>query len=126
MSEARIEVSDLVVRYGGVVAVDGVSFTVGQGEHVTLLGPSGCGKTTTLRAIAGLEEPSAGTIRIEGRTMYSAAERRNVPSEKRGVWNSPLCTRHQASRTIGFEGHASRFGNWAGTCQGVDSCRAGS
>jgi len=85
VSEARIEISDLVVRYGGVLAVDGVSFTVGRGEHVTLLGPSGCGKTTTLRAIAGLEEPSSGAIRIDGRTMYSATERRNIPSEKRGV-----------------------------------------
>ena len=66
MSEARIEISDLTVHYGTVVAVDGVSLTVGQGEHVTLLGPSGCGKTTTLRAIAGLEEPSGGTIRIDG------------------------------------------------------------
>ena len=85
MSEARIAVSDLVVRYGDVPAVNGVSFTVGPGEHVTLLGPSGCGKTTTLRAIAGLEEPSGGSIRIAGTTVYSAAERRNVPAEKRGV-----------------------------------------
>jgi ABC-type Fe3+/spermidine/putrescine transport system ATPase subunit len=85
VSEARIEISNLVVRYGDVVAVDGVSLTVGQGEHVTLLGPSGCGKTTTLRAIAGLEEPSGGMIRIAGTTVYSAAERRNVPVEKRGV-----------------------------------------
>jgi ABC-type Fe3+/spermidine/putrescine transport system ATPase subunit len=80
-----IEVSGLTVRYGGVAAVDGVSFTVERGEHVTLLGPSGCGKTTTLRAIAGLEQPSAGAIRIDGRTVYSAAERANVPAEKRGV-----------------------------------------
>jgi ABC-type Fe3+/spermidine/putrescine transport system ATPase subunit len=85
MSEARIEVVDLVVRYGNVAAVDGVSFTVGRGEHVTLLGPSGCGKTTTLRAIAGLEEPSSGAIWIDGRGVYSSAERRNIPSEKRGV-----------------------------------------
>ncbi|MBV9551923.1 MAG: ABC transporter ATP-binding protein [Alphaproteobacteria bacterium] len=85
MSEARIEISNLVVRYGDVVAVDGVSLTVRQGEHVTLLGPSGCGKTTTLRAIAGLEEPSGGLIRIDGATVYSAAERRNVAAEKRGV-----------------------------------------
>jgi ABC-type Fe3+/spermidine/putrescine transport system ATPase subunit len=80
-----IEIEGLVVRYSGVAAVDGVSFTVERGEHVTLLGPSGCGKTTTLRAIAGLEQPSAGSIRIDGRTVYSAAERANVPAEKRGV-----------------------------------------
>ena len=85
-SEMRIEVGDLVVRYAGdVTAVNGVSFDVGRGEHVTLLGPSGCGKTTTLRAIAGLEPPSDGAIRIEGRTMYSSAERINVPAERRGV-----------------------------------------
>jgi len=83
--EGRIEVRDLVVRYGEVAAVDGVSFSVARGEHVTLLGPSGCGKTTTLRAIAGLETPSAGSIHIAGQTVYSAAERRNVPAEKRGI-----------------------------------------
>ncbi len=83
---ARIEVKNLEVRYaGGVLAVNGVSFTVGRGEHVTLLGPSGCGKTTTLRAIAGLEPPSAGSITVDGRTMYSAAERINIPAESRGV-----------------------------------------
>ena len=83
---ARIEVQDLVVRYAGdVVAVNGVSFTVGRSEHVTLLGPSGCGKTTTLRAIAGLEPPTGGAITIEGRTVYSAAQRINVPTEGRGV-----------------------------------------
>ena len=85
MSDPCIEIANLVVRYGDVVAVDGVSLSVAQGEHVTLLGPSGCGKTTTLRAIAGLEEPSGGTIRIDGTAVYSAAERRNVPAEKRGV-----------------------------------------
>ena len=83
---ARISVRDLVVRYAGnVVAVDGVSFDVGAAEHVTLLGPSGCGKTTTLRAIAGLEPPSAGAITIDGRKMYAAVERINVPAEARGV-----------------------------------------
>ncbi len=86
MSKAgRIDVRDLVVRYGDATAVGGVSFMVGRGEHVTLLGPSGCGKTTTLRAIAGLETPSGGSIRIGGQTVYSASERRNVPAEKRGI-----------------------------------------
>ena len=85
MSATRIEVKDLVIRYGEAVAVNGVSFTVDRGEHVTLLGPSGCGKTTTLRAIAGLEQPVTGSIRIDGQAMYDAAERRNVPTEQRGV-----------------------------------------
>src|SRR4051812_10040391 len=82
---ASIEIADLVVRYDDVPAVNGVGFTVAQGEHVTLLGPSGCGKTTTLRAIAGLEQPSGGLIRINNEIVYSAAARRNVPAEKRGV-----------------------------------------
>ena len=69
----RIDVKDLIVRYAGdVVAVNGVSFTVGKSEHVTLLGPSGCGKTTTLRAIAGLEPPSSGSIHIDSRAVYAA------------------------------------------------------
>jgi iron(III) transport system ATP-binding protein len=83
MARASIEVRDLVVRYGGVVAVRGVTFTVGAGEHLTLLGPSGCGKTTTLRAIAGLEKPASGEIRIGGAPVFSASV--NVPAERRGL-----------------------------------------
>jgi len=85
VSSTRIEVKDLVIHYGDAVAVNGVSFTVDRGEHVTLLGPSGCGKTTTLRAIAGLEKPSGGSIRIDGQAIYDASERKNVPTEQRGV-----------------------------------------
>ncbi|MGE0222654.1 MAG: ABC transporter ATP-binding protein [Acetobacteraceae bacterium] len=81
----RIEVRDLVVKYGDTTAVDRVSFAIAPGELVTLLGPSGCGKTTTLRAIAGLETPSDGTIRLNSQTVYSGRERTNIPSEKRGV-----------------------------------------
>ena len=79
----HIEVEDLVVQYGDVVAVDGISFTVRRGEHLTLLGPSGCGKTTTLRAIAGLEKPTSGEIRIDGKPVFSSIKRVNVPTEKR-------------------------------------------
>jgi iron(III) transport system ATP-binding protein len=81
----RIELTDILIRYGDALAVNGVSFNVGRGEHVTLLGPSGCGKTTTLRAIAGLEKPAAGSIRIDGQAMFDATARRNVPTEQRGV-----------------------------------------
>ena len=80
-----IEVTDLVVRYGYTMAVNGVSFIVRRGEHLPLLGPSGCGKTTTLLAIAGLEPPAAGSIRIDGRLMHSKADGVDVPAEKRGI-----------------------------------------
>ena len=85
VKEARIEISDLVIRYGEATAVNGVGFTVGQGEHLTLLGPSGCGKTTTLRAIAGLELPVSGIIRVDGKAMFDGASGVNVPTEDRGV-----------------------------------------
>src|SRR5947199_8597223 len=81
----HIEVENLEIHYGDVPAVRGVSFEVRPGEQLTLLGPSGCGKTTTLRAIAGLEQPSGGEIRIGGAPVYSAARRVNVPAEKRGL-----------------------------------------
>jgi len=82
---ASIEVRDLVVRYGKVPAVRAASFTVAAGEHLTLLGPSGCGKTTTLRAIAGLERPESGEIRLDGAVVYSASPAINVTPERRGL-----------------------------------------
>jgi ABC-type Fe3+/spermidine/putrescine transport system ATPase subunit len=82
---AHIEVKDLVVQYGQVTAVRGVSFAVRPGEQLTLLGPSGCGKTTTLRAIAGLEPPTSGEIMIGGTAVFSSARRINLPAERRGL-----------------------------------------
>ncbi|MGE3840190.1 MAG: ABC transporter ATP-binding protein [Vicinamibacterales bacterium] len=61
-----------------------VTFAVGEGQLFTLLGPSGCGKTTTLRSIAGLERPSAGEIRVDGRVVYSSREGVFVPPNRRG------------------------------------------
>jgi iron(III) transport system ATP-binding protein len=61
---APVELSAVTKRYGDVLAVDAVSFSIEAGHLVTLLGPSGCGKTTTLRMIAGLEIPSSGRILI--------------------------------------------------------------
>jgi iron(III) transport system ATP-binding protein len=65
-----LEVSDLHKQFAiGRPAVSGVSFTVPAGEIVVLLGPSGCGKTTTLRCVAGLEHPTAGSISIAGKVV---------------------------------------------------------
>jgi len=61
------------------------SFTLEPGTFFTLLGPSGCGKTTTLRCIAGLETPDEGVIAVEGRTLFDAKTRTNVPVEQRSV-----------------------------------------
>src|SRR5689334_25149190 len=81
----HIEVEGLELYYGSVPAVRGVNFDVMPGEQLTLLGPSGCGKTTTLRAVAGLERPTAGEIRIDGVPVFSAARKINIPAEKRGL-----------------------------------------
>ena len=68
---------------GSAPAVDGLSLRVAEGEILALLGPSGCGKTTTLRLIAGLETPDAGTITLRGRTVAGPGQ--TVPPEERGV-----------------------------------------
>jgi spermidine/putrescine transport system ATP-binding protein len=66
-------------HYGDVVAVDNVSLTIERGEFFSFLGPSGCGKTTSLRLIAGFEQPTQGNVEIGGVTMLG------VPPHKRPV-----------------------------------------
>ena len=58
--------TNLTRNYGEVVAVAGIDLEIERGEFFTLLGPSGSGKTTTLRMIAGFEDPSGGTIELAG------------------------------------------------------------
>ena len=65
-SEGSVVLDRVSKRYGGMPAVDDLSLHIRPGEFLSLLGPSGCGKTTTLRMIAGFEQPDAGDIRISG------------------------------------------------------------
>ena len=75
----RVDLENVTKRFGNVVAVDNVSFSVEHGELFVLLGPSGCGKTTTLRIIAGLETPDSGRVLFNGRDVtHIPARRRNV------------------------------------------------
>ena len=76
MSHPVIQTEVLVKRYGEVLAVDGVSLAVRQGEFLALLGPSGCGKTTLLRLIAGFVEPTSGTLHIGDENMAGVAPNR--------------------------------------------------
>lgn len=72
---SRIELSGLTKDFGGSRALDNVDLTVGDGEFVVFLGPSGCGKSTLLRMIAGLTEPTSGSIRIDGRDVTALGPR---------------------------------------------------
>src|SRR4051794_23838736 len=78
-----IELDNVVKEYtshGEVVqAVKGVSLTITEGEFFSLLGPSGCGKTTSMRMIAGFEDPTQGVVRLHGQDVTS------VPPNKRDV-----------------------------------------
>jgi multiple sugar transport system ATP-binding protein len=72
---ASVTLDRVSKRWGGFVGVDAVSLAVADEEFVVLLGPSGCGKTTTMRMIAGLEEPTAGEIRIDERVVNDVPPR---------------------------------------------------
>jgi spermidine/putrescine transport system ATP-binding protein len=74
-----VELSEVTKRFGEFTAVDDLTLEIREGEFFSLLGPSGCGKTTTLRMIAGFEEPTEGEIRVAGEPM------RGVPPYKRPV-----------------------------------------
>ena len=83
-----IAVRSLTKRFGRVGtknAVDGISFTIPEGKLFTLLGQSGCGKSTTLRMIAGIEEPTAGEIQLGNHLVYSSEKNIHVPVNNRPI-----------------------------------------
>jgi iron(III) transport system ATP-binding protein len=80
---SQLEVQQVTVRYGDFTAVEDVSMSLQSGQIGCLLGPSGCGKTTLLRAIAGFESISAGSIHLRG--VPISTPRRQLPPEQRKV-----------------------------------------
>lgn len=76
---AEVELRNITKNWGDKAAVDAISFKVASGSFVALLGPSGCGKSTTLRLIAGLDTPSAGSISIGGQDVTTR------PPAERGI-----------------------------------------
>ena len=98
MSSIRLET--LRKQFGDVVAVESLSFEIPDGEFAALLGPSGCGKTTTMNMIAGLEQPSAGSIFFGDKLVN------DVPPGKRGVGfvfqNYAIFTHMNVAQNLGF------------------------
>ena len=77
--ELDIEFRNVTKRFENVVAVDKMSLSVERGAFFSFLGPSGCGKTTSLRLIAGFDQPSEGDVFISGKSVVG------IPSHKRPV-----------------------------------------
>jgi branched-chain amino acid transport system ATP-binding protein len=81
-----LEVNDLHVFYGRIEAIKGISFTVGEGEIVTLIGANGAGKTTTMRTISGVRSVAQGSIKFEGQDITKMAPHDRV---KLGICQAP-------------------------------------
>ena len=100
MAQDVLALDGIVKRYGNVPALGPVSFTVEEGEFLTLLGPSGCGKTTTLHVIAGLLEPDDGRLFMRGDDITA------MPTDKRGMGvvfqNYALFPHKTVEENIGF------------------------
>jgi iron(III) transport system ATP-binding protein len=81
----KISIQNLQLKYGDVVAIDNLNLDIADGEALVLLGQSGCGKTSTMRCLAGLEEPSAGRIIIDGVVVFDSEKGINLPPNKRNI-----------------------------------------
>jgi ABC-2 type transport system ATP-binding protein len=82
-----LELDGLTKRYGDTVALDGLTFTVGDGEMFGFVGPNGAGKTTAMRIVLGVLDPDSGSVRWNGRELDPAARRRiGYMPEERGLY----------------------------------------
>ena len=76
---SALSLHGIVKRFGPVPVIHGVDLTIERGEFVVFVGPSGCGKSTLLRIVAGLEQPTSGEIRMEGKPIN------DVQAAQRGI-----------------------------------------
>src|SRR5438093_1038899 len=103
-----LEIKNLVVAYGPLLALHGVNLMIRPGEMVALVGPNGAGKSTLLKTISGLLAPRAGAIRWQDEKITAASPRRHEPVERRakcargaGVGPTRLHTRRRQNRRRG-------------------------
>ena len=90
--EPSVRLDRVSKHFGDLVAVRDLDLDIGRGEFFTLLGPSGCGKTTTLRMVAGFEEPTAGRVLIDGQDVAGlpSHNRRRPTRSSRATRCSPI------------------------------------
>ena len=108
MTDARLlEVDDVMVRFGGIVALDGVSFDLDQGQILGLIGPNGAGKTTLFNCLSRLYTPASGDIRFEGRSLLGRPAHRIAEiGISRTFQNLALFPRQSVLDNIRIGGHA--------------------
>jgi branched-chain amino acid transport system ATP-binding protein len=94
---AQLEIERVTVRFGGLVALDGVELSVERGEFVSVIGPNGAGKTTLFNVIAGAIRPTSGVVRFEGRPVQGS---RPAHMSNLGVRRSFQVARPFASMTV--------------------------
>ncbi len=102
-----LEVSDIGVRFGGIVALDGVSFDLEEGQILGLIGPNGAGKTTLFNCLSRLYTPNRGDIRFEGRSLLSRPPHRIAKiGIARTFQNLALFPRQSVFDNVRIGGHA--------------------
>ena len=85
MTKALLQLNDVSKVFDTIRAVDRISFTLAEGEFLSLLGPSGSGKTTTLQMIAGLTHPNSGEIKLAGRPIGPMPPYKRTASARKDV-----------------------------------------
>lgn len=81
----KVELKNICVSYGEHAVLKDFSLTIEPGQIMGIVGPSGCGKTTIARAICGFIKPQQGTVKIDGKTMFSHEDRVDIPPEQRHI-----------------------------------------
>jgi len=108
-----LEVSDVVVRFGGIVALDGVSFDLDDGQILGLIGPNGAGKTTLFNCLSRLYTPVRGDIRFEGRSLLGRPAHRIAEiGISRTFQNLALFPRQSVLDNVRIGGHARSRGDF--------------
>ena len=98
---AALVLDDVSKRFGGLVAVSGVSFILPVGGRLAVIGPNGAGKTTLFRVIAGEMRASGGTIALFGENVTTMSERRRAPARTHRVRSGPAAALSARNRAGG-------------------------